>query len=160
VSGAFDASPQPVGFATFQSTLFWTSADGTVLQMSAMLPGNPALVVGASAPGVTTIGAARKFIYLGQKSQGLLVFDLDNAKQATLARKVTMDDPQAILVHGPYVYVIDFSFAQGRARLLRAELDGTGLIVLADGLTRSRGLGVAEPFVYFGDGPRIVRTTK
>lgn len=153
------ASPRPIAFTTIASTILWTSADGDVFSMQYRTPGNPATVVEAKRPGITSIAVTETKLYLGQRSQGLVIFDYDGTL-ATNPRRIAMDDVEAVVADTEHVYAIDFSATKDGPRLVRANSDGTDLIVLAESLEGSRGLVLSGEYVYFSSGSTILRTTK
>lgn len=154
-----DAEAPPVAFAAAVGVLYWITADGTVRSMSIKTPGNPATTVATGATGVSALGAAKKFLYLAQRSQGLLVYEATSSTYE-LRRKVALDDPGAVVTDGEHVYVIDFGGSKTKARLYRMNADGTTPVVLAENLNGTPGLAIDGAFVYFGDGARVARTSK
>jgi hypothetical protein len=161
VKNGFDGgTAAPVAIDVYGTSLYWTTGDGTISRMDAVVQGSPTTVATAAAPGVESMVAGKKNIVLGQRSQGLLVFELDAAQRGTLVRTVALADPQALASDTLHVYAVDVGAGGNRGRLFRTAFDGTEAIVLADGFTGSTGLAVSGNFVYFADGARILRTTK
>lgn len=150
----------PVAITSQANTLYWTSADGDVYSMQSRSPANAALIINAGRPGVTSLAVAKSRLYLGQKSQGLILYDFDGIS-ASNPKKVALDDVEALTTDNAHIYVVDYiGGARSRARVLRTNLDGTAVIVLADGLLGAKTIAVTGSYVYFGDGRRILRTTK
>ncbi|GAC1548385.1 MAG: hypothetical protein NVS3B10_11970 [Polyangiales bacterium] len=155
-------SAAPVAFAELSGTVVWVTAGGTVFSTEAAMPGKITRLVAGGTETFACMAVSRTYLYLCERTPlggGLVVYAVANL--AAPLRTIALTDPQAVATDGQFVYVVDFrTKAPNDSRLLRARADGTQAIVLADGLRSSRGLAVDDRFVYVGDGPRILRTSK
>jgi hypothetical protein len=160
----FDAAPYPnpvVALTTSGQQILWTTDRGEVHRMQTLTPENPATVMTPTDRGGTTsIAVWGKRLYLGQKSQGIVMFTYDTTADPNKPTTVASSDIEALATDGAHVYAIDFGISAKSARLLRMDLDTTDFAVLADGLTRSPALAIFGGYVYFADGERLLRTPK
>ena len=153
----------PVAFAELNGTVLWVTGGGTVFSTDATAPGKVTrLLAGGGTQTFACMAVSRTYLYLCEKTAlggGLVVYAVANL--AVPLRTIALVDPQSVVTDGEYVYVVDFrSKLPSDSRLLRAKADGTQQVTLADGFRSSRGLAVDAQWVYFGDGPRILRTSK
>lgn len=160
VDGA--AGPAPVALATSDGRVYWAASDGQVFSMRAANPQTPALVVATGRTGLSAIAATTANLYLGHPGQGLVICNLDETTVlATESRIVSLDDVEAIASDGAHVYALDFPGNRATGRLLRMDMNGDELIVLAGSLTPSpHALTLAGNYVYFASGGLIQRTAK
>lgn len=150
-----------VALTTNGQTILWTTDRGEVYRMQTLAPENPAIVMKPTdRGGVTSIAVSGKRLYLGQKSQGIVMFPYETTADPTKPTTVASSDIEALATDGSHVYAIDFGASTKAARLVRIDMDTSDFAVLADGLTRSPALAIFGPYVYFADGERLLRTPK
>jgi hypothetical protein len=142
--------------------VFWGDSEG--VWWSSTAP-DASAGVRTAAGGTETfscLAVSRTYLYVCERTPlggGVVVYAVANL--AVPLRTIALVDPQAVVTDGQYVYVVDYrSKLANDSRLVRAKADGTQSVVLADGFRSSRGLAVDQHWVYFGDGPRILRTSK
>jgi hypothetical protein len=162
-SGGPDAgSAPPVAFAELGATVVWLTAAGDVFSTDASSPGKVMRLVSGGNQTFTCMAVSRTYLYLCEKTAlggGLVVYAVANL--SVPLRTIALSDPQAVVADAQYVYVVDYrTKLPNDSRLLRAKADGTQLLTLADGFRSSRGLALDEQWIYFGDGPRILRTSR
>lgn len=149
-----------VGFYESAGRLLWATADGAVWVVAASAPDNPAPLFNASASGLTGVAATKTHIYLAQRSQGVLAYSWDGAASVDPAvTLLPMAEPLAIVATSSNVWVIDRG-GTAKAELRRYPPGGGAKVVLASGFVATAGLAVKDEFIYFADGPRILRTTR
>jgi hypothetical protein len=159
-SGPVVGTDVPVAIDGTQAPiLWWTSEDGTAYKMDSRSPGFAAQIFDAGlSGGVESIAVTKKYVVLGQKSQGLRVYTLVSTG-ATFLRPVAIPDPQVLATDEAHVYALDLG-TPSRARLLRILPDGTEFILLADQFVGTHAIALDGDWVYYADGPKILRTSK
>lgn len=153
----------PVAFAQENANVVWVTRDGAVYSTPTVGPGVVTrLFPGGSGATFTTLDASKTYLYLAQRSPlggGVAVYAVANFSAPPKTLAVT--DPRVVVADGSYVYILDYGSSDPpNAQLLRANGDGSNRIVLADRLRPAYGLAFDGPWVYFADGPRILRTSK
>jgi hypothetical protein len=155
-------SAPPVAFAESNGAVLWVTADGSVFSTDATAPGHVTLLLPGGTESFACLAVSRTYLYLCEKTPlggSLVVYAVANLTLPL--RTIALFDPQAVVTDGVYVYFVDFrSKVSNDSRLWRAKADGTQSIILADGFRTSHGLALDDQWVYFGDGPRILRTSK
>ena len=155
-------SATPVAFAESNGNVLWITSGGTVFSADAANPGRVTRLVAGGTETFSCLAVSRTYLYVCEKTPlggGVVVYAVANL--GVPLRTIALVDPQAVVTDGQYVYVVDYrSKLANDSRLVRAKADGTQSVVLADGFRSSRGLAVDQEWVYFGDGPRILRTSK
>jgi hypothetical protein len=137
----------PYAVAFDSTSLYWTelgngSADGGRLRRAPLGgDGDAGTIVasGLSTPGGIAIGNA---IYVSDLSKGILAAPKDGGAPTTL---VSMANAFRVATDGAHLYFT----TQGGDAVYRANLDGTGLIPIAQGQSLPFDLAVDDSYVYF-----------
>jgi hypothetical protein len=155
-------SAAPVAFAESNGNVLWVTSGGTIFSTDATSPGHVTRLVTGGTETFSCLAVSRTYLYACEKTPlggGLVVYAVANL--GLPLRTIALVDPQAVVADGQFVYIVDYrSKLPNDSRLVRAKADGTQSVVLAEGFRSSRGLAVDDQWVYFGDGPRILRTSK
>jgi hypothetical protein len=158
------ATAAPVAFALSRPTrVLWASVDGTTYVMSADAPtSSPAVLLDGGWPDTISLAATATHVYVGQKSQGVRIFDWDQiASTATYSQvTVVLDDPAVVVADPRYLYVLELR-ATDRGELHRVPGDGsTKPIQIASMVAPARTLAISGDYVYFADGESVYRTIR